>query len=175
MLSFRQVYRTNMPLAAPLTPDPTGPLQPSEADLSTYAKLDCSLPSTHAERPAADVANGFLVTCGDPDGSPVWYKFVLYPATVSSADVADAHADEAEIGDGSWDVMLDLNSAAEKRWATFTGAHIGSTMAIVINGRVFLVETIEGKITGPTAVEEQLAASDAKALAGALGSRRPAP
>lgn len=159
-----------MPLSVASTPDPAGSPQPPSAALADYASLDCSLASNDTERPTADVADHFLNTCGNPDGSPTWYKFLLNPATVSTADLADVHAEADGPSDGNWAVSIDLNGAAAKRWATFTGSQVGATMALVINGRVFSVETIEGRITGPTQIAFQLSASDAKALAKALAA-----
>jgi preprotein translocase subunit SecD len=141
---------------------------PSAAELAAYAKLDCSKPENQQGKSDQDDPNKFLVTCGNPDGSPVWYKYILHPTLIPGKEVSSASAQFGTQGNSGWSVQLTFKSGAAKTWANFTAAHIGTLTAIVLDGNVFSAETIQGAITGPTQITGNFTHKQASDLANVL-------
>jgi len=193
-LSIRQVYETNstsmgtdvpdmssvgssagsaigpgavLPTAA--GPNPSTPeTAPTAAELAAYAALDCTNAANHSTRSSRDQPNSYLVTCGNPDGSPIWFKYLLHPTLILGTEITTASASLDAPTGSHWDVLLTFNSAATSRWATFTGAHISTLIAIVLDGNVFSAETIQGQIIGPTQIVGAFTKTTATALAAAI-------
>lgn len=141
---------------------------PSAAELAAYAKLDCSKKENQQGKSDQDDPNKFLVTCGNPDGSPVWYKYLLHPTLIPGKQVSSASAQFGQGGNSGWSVQLTFKSGAAKTWADFTSKHIGTLTAIVLDGNVFSAETIQGAITGPTQITGSFTHKQASDLANVL-------
>ncbi len=61
--------------------------------------------------------------------------------------VTNARADQGQQG-SAWEVNMTMNSAGASRWATITGAEIGKSIAIVLDGYVYSAPTVNGRIDG---------------------------
>lgn len=61
--------------------------------------------------------------------------------------VTNARADQGQQG-SAWEVSMTMNSAGASRWATITGAEIGKSIAIVLDGYVYSAPTVKGRIDG---------------------------
>ncbi|MDQ1494493.1 MAG: preprotein translocase subunit SecD, partial [Actinomycetota bacterium] len=72
----------------PTTPETT----PTAEELAAYAKLDCSVPANQQGGARKDLPNKFLVTCGNPDASPIYHKYLLHPTLIAGKDVSTAAA-----------------------------------------------------------------------------------
>jgi preprotein translocase subunit SecD len=141
---------------------------PSAAELAAYAKLDCSLPANQQGGLHVDDPNKFLVTCGNPDGSTVYFKYLLHPTLILGKDVSTASAQlDAQTGT-QWDVQLTFKSGAANTWAKFTAAHVGTATAIVLDSNVFSAEVIQGAIVGPTQITGTFTHKTASNLANVL-------
>lgn len=61
--------------------------------------------------------------------------------------VTTAKADQGQRG-SAWEVSMTMNSSGASRWATITGAEIGKSIAIVLDGYVYSAPTVNGRIDG---------------------------
>jgi len=61
--------------------------------------------------------------------------------------VTNARADQGQKG-SAWEVSMTMNSSGANRWATITGAEIGKSIAIVLDGYVYSAPTVNGRIDG---------------------------
>jgi preprotein translocase subunit SecD len=94
---------------------------------------------------------------GDNDSGEA-YWLISKTAAVSGNELrsADAGTDE----NGRPDVSFSLNNQGAKRFASFTGSHVGDKLAVVLDNRVKSVATIEeqihdqGRITGAFTPQE---------------------
>ena len=160
--------------SAPATPSTAGSTAskpettPSAAELAEYASLDCSKPANQQGKADKDDPNKFLVTCGNPDGSPVWYKYILHPTLIPGRDVSTASAQFGQGGNAGWSVQLTFKTGAAKTWADFTAKHIGTLTSIVLDGNVFSTEVIQGAITGPTQISGNFTHKQVSDLANVL-------
>ena len=154
--------------AEPAAPETT----PSAAELAAYANLNCSAPVNEKAGSHNDDANKFLVTCGNPDGSPVYFKYLLHPTLIPGSEVSAASAQlDAQTGT-QWEVQITFKSGAASTWAGFTAAHVGTATAIVLNGNVFSAEVIQSEITGPTQITGSFTKETASDLAKILSEAR---
>jgi preprotein translocase subunit SecD len=140
---------------------------PSAAELAAYAKLDCSLPANQQGGLHVDDPTKFLVTCGNPDGSAVYFKYLLHPTLILGKDVSTASAQLDSTGT-QWNVQLTFKSGAASTWAKFTGAHVGTATAIVLDSNVFSAEVIQSEIVGPTQITGSFTHKTATNLADVL-------
>ena len=140
---------------------------PSAAELAAYAKLDCSLPANQQGGARVDDPTKFLVTCGNPDGSTTYFKYLLHPTLILGKDVSTASAQLDSTGT-QWNVQLVFKSGAANTWAKFTGAHVGTATAIVLDSNVFSAEVIQSQIVGPTQITGSFTHKTASALADVL-------
>jgi preprotein translocase subunit SecD len=141
---------------------------PSAAELAAYAKLDCSLPANQQGGLHPDNPTKFLVTCGNPDGSTVYFKYLLHPTLILGKDVSTAAAQLDQQTGTQWDVQLTFKSGAANTWAKFTTAHVGTATAIVLDSNVFSAEVIQGAIVGPTQITGTFTHKTASNLANVL-------
>lgn len=142
---------------------------PSAAEIAAYNSLDCSKKENQQGQPAKDLlSNKFLVTCGAPDGSTTWYKYLLYPTLIPGKQISSAQAQFDTQGGTGWSVQLTFKTGAANNWAKFTAANIGKLTAIVLDGNVFSAETIQGAITGPTQITGNFSHKQASDLANVL-------
>jgi preprotein translocase subunit SecD len=152
------------PGATPAAPETT----PSAAELAAYAKLDCTLPANQQGGVHVDDPTKFLVTCGNPDGSSVYFKYLLHPTLILGKDVSTAAAELDQQTGTQWDVQLTFKSGAASTWAKFTAAHVGTATAIVLDSNVFSAEVIQGAIVGPTQITGTFTHKTASNLANVL-------
>jgi len=61
--------------------------------------------------------------------------------------VTNAKADQGQQG-SAWEVSMTMNSAGASRWATITGAEIGNSIAIVLDGYVYSAPRVNDRIEG---------------------------
>ena len=61
--------------------------------------------------------------------------------------VVNARADQGQQG-SAWEVSMTMNSAGASRWATITGAEIGSSIAILLDGYVYSAPRVDDRIEG---------------------------
>jgi preprotein translocase subunit SecD len=156
------------PSAAPETNPSVPETTPTAAELAAYAKLDCSVPANQQGGVRKDLPNKFLVTCGNPDGSPVYYKYLLHPTLILGKDVSTASPQLDPQTGTQWNVQLTFKSGAANTWAKFTAAHIGTATAIVLDSNVYSAEVIQGAITGPTSITGNFTHKTASNLANVL-------
>jgi preprotein translocase subunit SecD len=154
--------------ASPSTASATPETTPSAAELAAYAKLDCSVPANQQGGLRVDDPSKFLVTCGNPDGSTVYFKYLLHPTLILGKDVSTASAQLDTQTGTQWDVQLTFKSGAANTWAKFTAAHIGTATAIVLDSNVFSAEVIQGAIVGPTQITGTFTHKTASNLADVL-------
>ena len=156
------------PSASPSTGTAAPETTPSAAELAAYAKLDCSLPANQQGGLRVDDPTKFLVTCGNPDGSTVYFKYLLHPTLILGKDVSTASAQLDTQTGTQWDVQLTFKSGAANTWAKFTTSHVGTATAIVLDSNVFSAEVIQGAIVGPTQITGTFTHKTASNLADVL-------
>ncbi|MDD3624697.1 MAG: protein translocase subunit SecDF [Proteiniphilum sp.] len=61
--------------------------------------------------------------------------------------VTNARADQGQQG-SAWEVTMNMNAAGASRWSTITGAEIGKSIAILLDGYVYSAPTVNGRIDG---------------------------
>lgn len=61
--------------------------------------------------------------------------------------VTSARADQSQHGT-AWEVDMQMTSTGAQRWANITGAEIGKSIAIVLDGSVYSAPTVQSKIEG---------------------------
>ena len=154
--------------ASPSTGTAAPETTPSAAELAAYAKLDCSLPANQQGGLRVDDPTKFLVTCGNPDGSTVYFKYLLHPTLILGKDVSTASAQLDTQTGTQWDVQLTFKSGAANTWAKFTTSHVGTATAIVLDSNVFSAEVIQGAIVGPTQITGTFTHKTASNLADVL-------
>lgn len=126
---------------------PTTPTQAAE-----LAHLDCMAPGSD----------------GACDGEGT--KYLLGPVIVDGTQVTSATAERDPSGLG-WDVNLTFNSAGSNAWTAYTSAHIGEQVAIVLDGRVLTMPTIESAMTGAVRISGDFKQQQAESLADRLSGR----
>ncbi len=141
---------------------------PSAAELAEYAKLDCSIPANQQGGLHVDDPAKFLVTCGNPDGSATYFKYLLHPTLILGKDVSTAAAQLDSQTGTQWNVQLTFKSGAANTWAKFTAAHVGTATAIVLDSNVFSAEVIQSAIVGPTQITGSFTHKTASNLANVL-------
>lgn len=68
------------------------------------------------------------------------------PALTGEA-VVNARADQGQQG-SAWEVSMTMNSSGASRWATITGAEIGKSIAILLDGYVYSAPRVNDRIEG---------------------------
>ncbi|MDK2851765.1 MAG: SecD/SecF fusion protein [Proteiniphilum sp.] len=61
--------------------------------------------------------------------------------------VTNARADQGQQG-SAWEVTMTMNAAGASRWSTITGAEVGKSIAIVLDGFVYSAPTVNDRIDG---------------------------
>jgi preprotein translocase subunit SecD len=88
-----------------------------------------------------------------------WWEVARTPV-VKGQDIRDARPEPDGQRPGQWDTGFVLSQDSARRFEQFTGAHVGSKLAIVLDRQVLSAPTIEsqirdqGRITGATTEEE---------------------
>lgn len=79
-----------------------------------------------------------------------WYLLNRAPV-VRGQDIRDARSEQGQ--NGSWQTAFVLSQMAAKRFASFTGAHVGDRLAIVLDGNVLTAPVIKGQISDNGVIE----------------------
>ncbi len=61
--------------------------------------------------------------------------------------VTNARADQGQQG-SAWEVTMTMNAAGASRWSTITGAEVGKSIAILLDGFVYSAPTVNDRIDG---------------------------
>ena len=61
--------------------------------------------------------------------------------------VTNARADQGQQG-SAWEVSMTMNAAGASRWSTITGAEVGKSIAILLDGFVYSAPTVNDRIDG---------------------------
>ncbi|MEA4918496.1 protein translocase subunit SecDF [Proteiniphilum sp.] len=84
--------------------------------------------------------------------------------------ITNARADQGRTG-SAWEVSMTMNSSGASRWATITGAEIGKSIAIVLDGYVYSAPTVNGRIDGGSSqITGNFSAQEAQDLENVLKS-----
>jgi preprotein translocase subunit SecD len=154
---LRPVLRTDLPQlgldAAPETPansTPAAAASISAAAAAAYAALDCADGSTATPQNVVP-SHDEQAVCASPLGLAAAYRTVLGAPILNGSDVASATIEAPDVpGAPGNDVVVTVTPSGSAAFASYTGSHVGATVAIVVDGRVVAFETIEGQITTPT-------------------------
>lgn len=88
-----------------------------------------------------------------------WWEVARTPV-VRGQDIRDARSEQDNQRPGQWDTAFVLSQDAAVRFEQFTGSHVGTRLAIVLDKQVISAPTIEsqirdqGRITGAATQEE---------------------
>jgi preprotein translocase subunit SecD len=128
--------------------------------------------SSHAEAVAANNGalplNSRLVPDGARKGAssgsekPLW--LLSRSPVVTGRDLRTAQAQQSPTS-GSWETSFVLTQDAASRFERFTGSHIGTRLAIVLDNSVISAPTIEGKIADSGVINNIGSQQDAADLA----------
>ncbi|WP_029906252.1 protein translocase subunit SecDF [Prevotella sp. 10(H)] len=84
--------------------------------------------------------------------------------------VVSAKADQSQHG-AAWEVDMQMNTVGTQRWAAITGAEVGRSIAIVLDGSVYSAPNVNGKIDGGRSqITGNFTPEDAKDLENVLRS-----
>jgi preprotein translocase subunit SecD len=95
----------------------------------------------------------------DPNARNGGVYLVTRTPVVRGPDIRDSRPQQGDLPN-SWDTGFVLSQDAAKRFATYTGSHVGQRLAIVLDGKVLSAPRIEnqisdtGRITGARTQEE---------------------
>jgi preprotein translocase subunit SecD len=104
---------------------------------------------------------------GDESGAQVWYLVSRMPA-VTGRDLRDAQPSTDENGQPA--VSFTLTNDGGRRFAAFTGAHVGDNLAVVLDNRVQEVAVIKSQISDQGQIAGHMTEQQAKDLAMILRS-----
>ncbi|WP_165023320.1 protein translocase subunit SecDF [Dysgonomonas sp. ZJ279] len=134
-----------------------------------------------------DILYRFRNETGKPDLKFAWgfkaedlkeTQFYLYAlrggvkneAALDGSSVVSAKADQSQKG-SAWEVSMQMNSQGAQRWAAITGAEIGKSIAIVLDGHVYSAPNVGVKIEdGRSQITGNFTVEDAKDLENVLKS-----
>ncbi len=83
---------------------------------------------------------------------------------VRGTDIRDSKAETGQMP-GSWSTGFVLSQDAARRFADFTGSHIGTPLAIVLDGKVLQAPNIKNQISDQGVIEGQPSQEEAQDLA----------
>ncbi|HMJ61030.1 MAG TPA: protein translocase subunit SecD [Bryobacteraceae bacterium] len=83
---------------------------------------------------------------------------------VRGPDIRDAKPENGDLPN-TWDTGFVLSQDASKRFATYTGSHVGQRLAIVLDGKVLSAPTIQNQITDQGRITGAPSQQDAMDLA----------
>ena len=92
---------------------------------------------------AVDRPNDYIASCSQ-DGT---VKYLLGPAVVEGTQITSASAGTLSTTN-EWVVNVEFNSAGSSKWATYTAANVGNSVAVTLDGRVVSAPRINGAIPG---------------------------
>lgn len=91
-----------------------------------------------------------------------WYLLSRAPV-IKGQDIRDSRGQQGP--NGSWQTTFVLSQTAAKRFETFTGAHVGDRLAIVLDGNVITAPSIKGQISDNGVIENVGTQEEASDLA----------
>ena len=98
----------------------------------------------------------------DPDtGEP-------YPTVLDAVQVIDAEATRNAIT-GTWDILLTFSPEHGAILSAYTAANIGTTMGILIDGRVMSAPTIQMQLGEQAIISGNFSEAEARELAAVIG------
>ena len=83
---------------------------------------------------------------------------------VRGTDIRDSKAETGQMP-GSWSTGFVLSQEAARHFADYTGSHIGSPLAIVLDGKVLQAPNIKNQISDQGVIEGQASQEEAQDLA----------
>ncbi len=129
--------------------------------LQTAAKLELYdvKGGPYASRDEALAQNGGVLPIGtkligasDISGKGGGVYLVTSTPVVRGPDIRDAHPQQSQMP-GSWDTSFVLSQEAAKRFAAYTGSHVGQRLAIVLDNRVLEAPSIKNQISDQGVIE----------------------
>src|SRR5690606_38710628 len=94
-------------------------------------------------------------------GEPYW-------TVLDAVQVIDAQATLNEIS-GAWDILLTFSPEHGAILSEYTAANVGTTMGILIDGRVLSAPTIQAQIGEQALISGNFTESEARELAAVIG------
>jgi preprotein translocase subunit SecD len=122
-----------------------------------YASREEALGQNNGVLPAGTKLIGTSST--DPNARNGGVYLVTRTPVVRGPDIRDSRPQQGDLPN-SWDTGFVLSQDAAKRFAAYTGSHVGQRLAIVLDGKVLSAPRIEnqisdtGRITGARTQEE---------------------
>ena len=95
-------------------------------------------------------------------GNTSWYLLGRAPV-IKGQDIRDSRGQQGP--GGSWQTTFVLSQTAAKRFESFTGAHVGDRLAIVLDGNVITAPSIKGQISDNGVIENVGTQEEASDLA----------
>jgi len=97
---------------------------------------------------------------------------LVFPTILTQEDILQATVINGTAeGPGSYMIQIDLTQMGAERLGTFSEANIGSGLAVVLDGVVLSVPTIQGRIETPISLTGTFTEAEAVALAAQINSR----
>ena len=93
-----------------------------------------------------------LIGASDISGKGGGVYLVTSTPVVRGPDIRDAHPQQSQMP-GSWDTSFVLSQEAAKRFAAYTGSHVGQRLAIVLDNRVLEAPSIKNQISDQGVIE----------------------
>jgi preprotein translocase subunit SecD len=118
---------------------------------------------------------GQPITNGSTPSKGGGVYLVARTPVVRGQDIMDAKPESGQMP-GTWNTGFVLSQEAARRFGEFTGSHIGTPLAIVLDGKVLEAPSIKNQINDQGVIEGQNSQQDAKDLslnlkAGSLPAR----
>jgi len=101
---------------------------------------------------------------GQPGAKGGGVYLVARTPVVRGTDIRDSKAETGQMP-GSWSTGFVLSQDAARRFADFTGSHIGTPLAIVLDGKVLQAPSIKNQISDQGVIEGQPSQEEAQDLA----------
>src|SRR5579871_192580 len=117
--------------------------------------------------PDAELLPGKNIGAQQGDNGPVWY-LVSRVAAVTGRDLRDAQPSRDENGTPS--VAFNLTNQGGTKFASFTGAHVGDSLAVVLDNKVQEVAVIKSQIHDSGTIEGRFTEQETKDLSMVLRS-----
>jgi preprotein translocase subunit SecD len=101
---------------------------------------------------------------GQPGAKGGGVYVVARTPVVRGTDIRDSKAETGQMP-GSWSTGFVLSQEAARHFADYTGSHIGSPLAIVLDGKVLQAPNIKNQISDQGVIEGQASQEEAQDLA----------
>ena len=107
--------------------------------------------------------NSEIMSSAVPPGEPAEYWILVRPPVITGRDLREARP--AQGMNGGWETEFFLSQDAARRFGRFTGAHIGSRLAIVLDKTVLSAPSIKSQIGDSGVIEGLSSRQEAADLA----------